>query len=130
MDKLTVGKDELLAKLKQNKAQHAERYAEALAGYRQTLEDRLGEVVRKLREEPGYAPNPSKVVAGLVKPEDHAADYDRAIRMVEASQGITVEFTGRDFDQFWDDDWDWQHSFRASYLSNTGPSRADRIRGL
>jgi len=51
---------------------------------------------------------------GLVYPEDHSRDYERAIRMMEASIYDTVHLTFDQFDSYVLNNWEWKKNFIES----------------
>jgi hypothetical protein len=116
MERITVKKPELLAKLQQNRADHRAIFEEALAGW-------MAEAERELTEQR------ERLLAGVRRdvyvrkpvPTDHTSDYDRAVAMIEMSIGETIVLSEEDFAQYVMDDWGWQSQF----LSNTyGSTRA------
>jgi len=44
----------------------------------------------------------------LPAPEDHTADYDRVIRMLEMSVDDELEITSHEFDWYVMDNWQWK----------------------
>ena len=110
MEKITVNKTELLAKLEQNRSDHRGIFEEALAGFAREAERELNERLNQLRE--GLRRD---LVIRKPVPTDHTNDYDRAISMIQMSLGDTVTLSENDFAQYVMDDWGWQGQF----LSNT-----------
>lgn len=122
MKKVTVNKDELLDKLKANKAQHRETYEEALAGYKDKVREELNRMLNETRDkvEEWLDRIDDEVLevrlwaapkADLPKPEDHTEDYDRAITMVEMSVDDELELTESEFAELVMDDWGWKGEF-------------------
>lgn len=110
MREITVAKAELLAKLQGNRTDHRAIFEEALEGFRREAEAELEMQLVTLR-----AGKRRNVVVQKIVPQDHTADYDRAIAMIEMSIGDTVTLDEHDFAQYVMDDWGWQGQF----LSNT-----------
>ena len=102
----TVKKDELLAILNENRAKHQQVYEAAFAGYaehaKQILQQELDDLnagrVRELR-------------ILLSRPQNHTADYDRIIKMLELH--VHSEFTLSEdlFAQYVMDDWRWKRDW-------------------
>jgi adenine-specific DNA methylase len=109
---ITVNKDELLTKLKENRETHHELYEKAWEGYcklaRQTLEEMLDTIKQK---------KPIGQYFKHTPPEDHTADYDDVIDMLSWSLGSEVELTQTQFIQYVKDDFGWKETWTTS---NTG----------
>lgn len=114
MNEITVHKDELLGKLRQNRTDHRAIFDEAMEGFQRRVEAELGQLLEDVR-----AGRRRDIRAVWYVPKDHTGDYDRAVAMVEMSIGDTVTLSERDFAQYVMDDWGWQGEF----LSNTYGSR-------
>lgn len=110
MEKITVNKADLLAKLEQNRTDHRGIFEEALDGFAREAEQELNLRLTQLRE--GLRRD---LVIRKPVPTDHTNDYDRAIAMIQMSIGETVTLDEQDFAQYVMDDWGWQGQF----LSNT-----------
>jgi len=110
MKDVTVKKDQLLEKLKANKAEHRKIFEEALEGYRKR-------VINLLTTHLEAAKAGKKVNLhdfDLYQPQDQTKDYDRAITMIEMSVDDNITLTENDFRAFVMDDWNWQHNFLIS----------------
>jgi hypothetical protein len=119
MKEITVPKDDLLAKLKQNRDDHRAIFEEALAGYQAESEAELQQQLDLLR-----AGKRRDIRIVKVVPRDHASDYNRAIAMIEMALGDTITLSERDFAQYVMDDWGWQGEFLSnSYGSGTAQSK-------
>lgn len=113
MERITVLKSELLAKLEQNRTDHRRIFEEALEGFRREAEADLDARLAEIREG-----KRRDVVIRKMVPRDHTADYDRAISMVRMAVSDTMILTETDFAQYVMDDWGWQREFvRNSYGS-------------
>lgn len=103
---------EVLAKLKANRAQHADLVKEAREGYCKAAESALKEKLTELRE--------GKLVAlafNLQPPQDYTREYDTAIAMLTLHQQAgeeTIELTAMDVQQFIMDEWEWAMRFLVS----------------
>jgi hypothetical protein len=109
MREVTVNKSELREKLVKNREQHREIFEEALAGFQR-------EAIRLLEEQLERARHGVKrtISVRLLCPEDHTADYDRVLAMLDMEVGDEVVLTEQEFAQFVQDDWSWQHEWLAS----------------
>jgi hypothetical protein len=50
----------------------------------------------------------------IPRPEDHTADYNRAIKMIEMHEGDTITLGEDEFAQLVMDDWAWKRQFLDS----------------
>jgi len=107
--KVTVKKDALLAKLEENRAQHAQIVAEARTGYVEKAKKALAEKMELLAK--------GRVVAlhfTLRVPEDHTKEYDTAIGMLKMSTDDVLVLTQAEYRMYVEDKWDWDASFLLS----------------
>ena len=109
MDSIKVKKEELLAKLKENKDTHRKIFLEAQEGYRTLVIEQLETMLSDARG--GKKINRH---LSLSEPTDQTRDYDRVIRMLEMSQDDVVELSEHDFAQYVLDDWSWKRNFLVS----------------
>ena len=105
----TVSKTELLSKLQENREQHKVIYRESLAGFVSDAERQFKRKLADLSE--GRLKNLS---VRLEPPQDHTAEYDTAIAMLEWHQADQVELNGEQFRQFVMDEWDWMQAWLFS----------------
>lgn len=113
MEKITVKKTDLMAKLTANRERHRKIFLEALEGYRQELLSLLEAHIDHLKSDK----IPPHVVITLERPEDHTRDYDRVIAMLQMDVHPEVLLSEADFAQFAQDDWRWK---RAWGIANSG----------
>ena len=115
MNGVTVKKEELLAKLKENRKAHRSIFLEAQEGYKKA-------VIETLEERLASARDGSKVQVHirLDAPEDHTDEYDRSIAMLEMSVDDEIEVTANEFACFVMDDWGWKHDFLLSNSAYSG----------
>lgn len=104
-------KGDLLEVLKENREKHKAEYDRALVQYNKEL---IQDLKNKLQDA-----KVGKEVShiGLLKPEEHLVDYDRAIRMFTLTSEEHVELDQRTFCQLVMDDWDWKRSFAANTIA-------------
>ena len=115
MELITVIKTELVEKLRANRSEHRAMFLKAQEQYREAM---IAEFDRALAE----ARNGGQIrrAFSLPVPEDHTADFDTAIEMLEWDQGKTVQLSYHDFQQYVQNQWGWRASFAAnteSYLA-------------
>jgi hypothetical protein len=115
--KVTVKKEELLSKMKQNCAAHREDYVIARKGYE-------AEVIAELERALGKAKAGTEFKTyfdDLDAPKEHVDDYETVIGMLEMSVADEITITERQFRQFVLDKWDWKADFvgtMSKYTSN------------
>ena len=114
--KVQVAKDKLLERLKQNRDQHDREYQEALGGYR----SRLVLVLTRMFEAAKRKEDVSHKI-DLTVPEDHLADYDRALQVMEWEQRDSLRLSQGEFDRYVMDNWSWSKKFKAVHASYIVP---------
>lgn len=104
-----VSKRELMEVLQENRARHRETFLKAQEGFR-------ARVIRELDQRLADARDGRKIdlVLRLPEPEDHTADYDREIRMLEMHTEDTVLLSAHLFDQVVMDNWGWSAAFNSA----------------
>jgi len=123
---MNFSREELLAKLRENAANHKKIVEEARAGY---VEKAKAAVAAKLDELKA-----GKVVAlsfHLAPPQDFSEVYKTTIGMLDMSKDETITLTADEFRQLVQDEWDWTDNFLVSnrVYSETAGSAA-RQKGL
>lgn len=112
---VTVKKGELIEVLRKNREAHAGAYAEARGGYlvtvKEWLAERAAEVDEALEIPEIATPRP---VCPHIAPENHTADYDRCLRMLEMSVDDEVELDEHQFRNIVLDEWSWSEQFAYS----------------
>jgi len=115
MEKITVSKAALIAKMIANRDTHRTLFLEALDGYRQEALAALERQVKDIRN--GKI---TEVGICISPPADHTRDYDRVIAMLEMHTGSEFTLTEQDFAQYALDDWAWKRQWgisNAGYVS-------------
>jgi hypothetical protein len=109
MKTVKLNRDELLSKVKENRAKHAEAYKKAKSVFRE-------EAVAKLESMLADAKGNGKIdlYVGLTEPEEHLADYDQVITMLEMSVDSVIELDNSLFAQYVMDKWSWARAFEAN----------------
>jgi hypothetical protein len=112
MQDITVDKGELLAILKENRAQHLTVYKEARAGY---IKARMREAQDwlELLDAGKFAPSASL----LDRPEKHEDDYDGVISMLEMDLGTIITLDERTYRQLVMDQWHWRRQTLRKFSS-------------
>jgi hypothetical protein len=142
MHEVVMKKDELVKALIENKAKHDALYEASVIGYwelaKEKLEEKkktldkaveelkddvnhqLGKLERKLEEKEllphavafhGFRWDSS---LGLQFPENHTKEYERAIRMMNASVYDEVKLSEHEFDSYVLNNWEWKNKFVVS----------------
>jgi len=120
MKEVVVGKDELLAKLTENREKHIVEFHKAIDGWRKGAVKELQRAIRKLKrldltEVDGTEDYPQLYFeAAQDRPECHTKDYDRAIAMLGMHKEDTIKIATKEFDQFVNDEWAWKQAFTIS----------------
>lgn len=113
---VTCKKDEILAKLKTNRDQHAQLVKEAREGYVAKAQEELSKKLGLLKE--------GKLVAlsfTLKVPKDFTTVYNTTIGMLEAHTKDEIDLTADEYRHLIEDNWDWTRDFIAS---NVGYSKS------
>lgn len=142
MNEVVMNKSKLLEALIENKAKHDVVLAHAIIGYWevakakvaekqqkllkqvtefqssiQTAIDKINDKIDKKEKLPDIIDFTSISInghLGLVYPEDHSRDYDRAISMMASSIYEDVRLTVNEFESYVLNNWEWKQSFIAS----------------
>jgi hypothetical protein len=149
MSEVVMRKHELVNILKENKEKHdilfdtaREEYWETAKQITSEKQKKLGLSVKEFQEEIDFQINKLnkkienketlpyqlavKTIAwdfglNLVYPENHTKDYEKAIRMMEASIYEEVALSAEEFDSYVLNNWEWKQKFLVSnsyYLNN------------
>lgn len=108
MNDLTVkvDKNELRKVIEENRTNHRQVFEEAVEGYRKKVTADLEAHVDRLKKNKIY-----RVSLSYPVPEDHTADYDRVLRMLEMHQSDVIDIAQDDFASYVMDDWGWKDQF-------------------
>jgi len=112
-----MAKDDLLAKLKENRETHTKCFEEARLAYVEKAQEAIEKKLEELKE--GKA---THLAFSLRPPHDHSAEYDVVIQMVEATVDETIELTAEQFSCFILDEWQWSRSWFMANSGLTGPT--------
>lgn len=127
MRKVTVNKQDLRKQLIQNKNDHEADFAITWDSYKSALVVRLENLVKQGRAlEPG---EPIELgVWDLPMPENHTAEYQRAIEMLEWETGDEVILDEHEFKQFVQDDWSWKAGVTQANVLYAGSASPSKLR--
>lgn len=109
MEDVTVKKELLLERVKENREAHSVLTRKAREGFRARAIIELHNQLQRAREGKSF-----KVNLCLVEPEDHTREYDRLIEMLEFSANDLITLRVRDFRRYVLDEWEWQEEFQSS----------------
>jgi hypothetical protein len=117
---ITVEKSRLVETLKSNLETHRREYGEAVEGFY----DAQNKAIRKLNEETANGRgNVKKIHAAYIefknldKPQNHAADYERAIGLMDWEVDEKIQLSVNDWECYVQDNWNWKRSFKMSHES-------------
>ncbi len=106
---VTVNKETMLTRLKENRDKHHQQYELALEGYKIECRKELGNKLNDL----GSGNDIDRYISA-VPPEDHTKDYDDVIDMLTMAVGSEIDLSQAQFKQYARDDWGWKDNWVAS----------------
>ena len=109
LNTVRISKDELIERLKENRAKHRAEFEEGIEAYRAA-------VIKELEDQLERALKGQDIqrFSLLQQPEDHTSDYDHALDLLEMSLDEEIELTADDFARYVRDDWGWKKQFASS----------------
>lgn len=119
MHSVKVKTAELLAKLEANRAEHKGLFEQAQAKYRDRVIEELDAMLAAAKKGDSL-----RTQVRLVAPEDHTADYDRVIAMLEMSVDAEVTLDAASFQQYVLNQWAW---FARAMALNTTYSSGGKV---
>jgi hypothetical protein len=114
--KVQVNREQLLAKVKENRERHATEYAEAVRGWCRKVYEAAEQVMALANS--GELRSLDKLTR-LHRPKTYLKDYDRVIATLELATDETLELNDADADCLIADNWQWKHEWTASNLDYT-----------
>lgn len=126
MDQVTVNKSELVEILRKNRREHRDIFLKAQAEYRKIMIGLLDEQLAAARS--GKGVNIRKLVE-VTMPEDHTADYDLAIQMLDMEVNRRIVVSSRQFASFVNDEWEWSHRWATSNSMYVDSPKFAKYRG-
>ena len=103
MRQMKMKRDKLLAALCENRDEHRAKFLEAQSGYREAVIEELDRMLADAR-----AGNAIKRAVSWPEPQDHTADYDHAIRMLQFCVDEEIDISAEDFERLVMDEWGWK----------------------
>lgn len=126
-------REDILARVKENRDKHAAEHKEALEGYYIEVEESLLDIAKRAKAQAKLAlaqQDPQETHFGVraSKPENHTADYDRIIDMLELAKDDKIELDEGEFSRYVRDEWVWKAAFTetANHYSNVKLSKSGR----
>jgi hypothetical protein len=118
MESVKVPKAALREKVQTNRDSHRAEFEKALEGYRLASINVLERNLALLK-----AGSSEQVVFDEQRPQDHTADYDRVLRMLDMSVEEAVELSSEAFDQYVLNNWHWRRDWLLSNAAYTQAAR-------
>lgn len=111
-----IPRTKLIEKMKENRAQHAETYEQAMDGYRRKVVEVLQSALYAAQavKEKGEGVASLSQITRLTKPSEYLQAYDEAIELFEWDQRETLKLSVEEFRKYVLDKWDWKDSFEAN----------------
>lgn len=112
MKTIKVPKEQLVGKIKENLENHRAEFEKAWDGYRAKYLKNIEAILDAAKD----ARRGTELVhfVNLTAPQDHTADYKRALEMLEWDTEQLVELTQQEFSQYVQDDWGWKEQFQTT----------------
>jgi hypothetical protein len=122
--KIKIGRQKLLEELKKNRDKHKTEFEVALKGYQKAFQARLEEMVVIVKEaiEKEQRVQFSTGPLSLDVPQDHTADYDAVIAMLEWHEGEFVKLSYHEVQCYLRDKWDWKDKHALAFANYSGPA--------
>lgn len=114
-----VKRDELIARIKENRERHRTVFEAALDGYKKQALKELRDRVNAIKK--GQMPS---LHIDLMIPEDHTHDYDGVLDMLSMSEDPEVSISRAEFMRYVRDEWPWRRRWLDTNASYTDVSNA------
>ena len=112
---VNVSRLELIQSLKEGRERHAIDYETAAQDYKDAAIKFLSDALKRSKKG-----DLSDIVFKLPKPENHTADYDEIIAMMERSVDETISLDSQSFRAYFLGEWDWKRGFDLAMTSLGG----------
>lgn len=109
---VSVPTEVVKAKLQENLLTHRGIFEKAIERFREEAVRRLQERIDDIK-----SGNSTATYVQLPVPEDHSADYERAIRMLTMHTATTITLPESTYRQFYEDDWAWKERWAGTNAS-------------
>lgn len=116
MESINVKRAKLLTTLERNLELHKKIFKETLVAFKKKYTARLEEMGKNAKQ------GKFELTTNLDLPHSYAQDYEDAIAMVTKDCREVIIISEEEFRRYVLNKWNWIHSFRVSYMSNTGYS--------
>lgn len=114
----TIDKYVLRDKLKKNKETHEREFTEVWSDFIAKVIKETEVFLAEIKE--STSPQKDRFYLSWTKPENHSADYEQALQMLEFHTGDTLTLGPEDFQKLVLDNWDWKHIFETSKAMYSG----------
>lgn len=115
MREVRIDKGQLAKVLHDNRAAHRGVYEKAFDGYTKAAIRFFEKQLALAREGERFQPFFQEPM-----PEDHTADYDTVIEMLNMSEDDVITLTQGEFRQYVKDEWGWKREFLATSANYVG----------
>lgn len=112
MTNVTIDRQVLLARIKANREKHHDLFLKAWDGFKA----RVVEELDRMKQEALTPGGKVRTHVALQAPEDHTADYDVVIEMLEMSSADDVAISQVEFRSYVRDEWSWS---KFAFWKNT-----------
>jgi len=113
MKQVRVYKAKLLLILKKNRSEHREVFLQAQKAFRVVAIKALDAQLKAARK---GRPFELANLVRLTAPEDHTADYDRSIQMLDMSVETEIVISEQEFQNYVQDIWNWSREWAGSNM--------------
>lgn len=112
MDNVSVDKNTLIHKLRDNRSKHLEVWEQATAGWRRSVMAALAVAMETFANE--WSTKDMNFQFLFPEPVSHLDEYDQALEMLGWETEDKVTLDSMTFKHLVMDNWDWSRSFHAS----------------
>lgn len=120
MNSIIMNVSKVLETVKENRKTHKEDFILALNGYKIKSEEKFRKYTKQFKQnllDFDIEPKNLQVSLGSfnlpIFPENHLAEYDRVIKMLEMTTQKEIELDHKEFSNYIMDNWDWKNSFKT-----------------
>jgi hypothetical protein len=113
MRQIKVNKAKLLGIIRKNRDDHREVFLEAQKTFRTAVIEALDAQLKAARSQ---QPVNLQQLVTLQAPQDHTADYDRSIQMLEMSVDKQIVISEQEFQNYVQDIWEWSRNWAVSNM--------------
>jgi len=121
---ITVNRERLLEKLKENRARHVKIVQEANDNFYTEVARKLEAKLDAVRTAATAGEKPRLIALSVQPPVDHTGEYDTVITMLEYHTGETIQLTPDEARNLLEDRWDWMRVFLETNAAYSKSARA------